>query len=43
VVPGTRKISIIKYKQKNTVKHSSADDYIKVCSYVVSFNDMFRL
>jgi hypothetical protein len=33
---------IIKYKQ-NVVKHNSVDDFIKVYSYVVSFNDLFRL
>ena len=24
-------------------KHNSVNDFIKVCSYIVSFNDMFRL
>jgi hypothetical protein len=33
---------IIKYKQ-NIVKHNSVDDFIKVYSYIVSFNYMFRL
>jgi hypothetical protein len=32
---------IIKYKQ-NIVQHNSVDDFIKVYSYIVSFN-MFRL
>jgi hypothetical protein len=33
---------IIKYKQ-NIVQHNPADDFIKVYSYIVSFNDMFWL
>jgi hypothetical protein len=33
---------IIKYKE-NIVKHNSVYDFINVYSYVVSFNDMFRL
>jgi len=33
---------IIKYKH-NIVKYNSIDDFIKVYSYIVSFNDMFRL
>jgi len=32
----------IKYKQ-NTAEHNSITDFIKVCSYIVSFNDMFQL
>jgi hypothetical protein len=33
---------IIKYK-KNVVKHNLFNDFIKVYSYIVSSNDMFRL
>ena len=33
---------IIKYKQ-NIVKHNSINDFNKMYSYIVSFNNMFRL
>jgi hypothetical protein len=33
---------IIRYKQYID-QHNSIDDFIKVYSYIVSFNDMFRL
>ena len=34
--------SIIKYKQ-NIVNINAVNDFIEVYSYIVSFNDMFRL
>jgi hypothetical protein len=33
---------IVKHKQ-NTAKHNSVDDFIKVYSDIISFNEIFRL
>jgi len=33
---------VINYKQ-NIVKHNSVDDFIMCISYIVYFNEMFRL
>jgi hypothetical protein len=32
-----------KKKKKKIVKHNLVNDFIKVYSYIVSFNDIFRL
>ena len=38
----TESNATVKYKQI-TVKHNSVNDFIKVYTYIVSFNHMFRL